>query len=70
MEYTATATPQQNEVSERTGQTLSAMVRRMPKNGDFPDNVWGELFFTAVYLSNTSPHAALGGSTPLFKMHN
>ena len=49
---------------------LATMVRCVLKDGNFPDNMWGELFFTAVYLSNRSPHAALGGATPFSKMHN
>ncbi|CAN0317868.1 unnamed protein product, partial [Scytosiphon promiscuus] len=69
LEYTATATPQQNGVSERDGRTLSTIVRCLLKDGNFPRNMWGELFFTAVYLSNRSPHAALGGATPFSKMH-
>ena len=60
MEYAATATPQQNAVSEPTGQTLATMVRCMLKDGNFPDNMWGELFFTSVYLSYRSPHAGRG----------
>ena len=49
MECTATATPQQNGVLERTGRTLSTMVQCMLKDGNFPDDMWVELFFTAVY---------------------
>ena len=41
----------------------------MLKDGNFPDNMCGELFFTTVYLSNRLPHAALGESYPFSKMH-
>ena len=69
MEYTATATPQQNGVSERDGRTLATMTRCLLKDGNFPRNMWGELFFTAVHLCNRAPHSALGGATPFLKMH-
>ncbi|CAM9568805.1 unnamed protein product, partial [Hapterophycus canaliculatus] len=70
IEYTATNTPQQNGVSERDGQTLAKIVRCLMKDGNFPPSMWGELFFTATYLCNRSPHSALGGHTPYFKMHD
>ena len=70
MEYTAAVGPQQNGVSSLTGQALSIMVRCMRKDCNFPDNVWGELFLTAVYISNRSPHAARGGATPSYHMHD
>ena len=40
------------------------------KDGNFPPSLWGELIFTAAYLSNRSPHSALGGATPYFRMQN
>ena len=40
------------------------------KDGHFPPSLWGDLIFTAAYLSNRSPHSALGGATPYFRMHN
>ena len=40
------------------------------KDGNFPPSLWGELTLTAAYLSNSSPHSALGGATPFFRMHN
>ncbi|CAN0421336.1 unnamed protein product, partial [Laminaria digitata] len=48
MGYTATATPQQNGVSERDGRALATMARCLLLDGNFPRNLWGELFFTAV----------------------
>ena len=69
VEYTATATPQQNGVSERDGRTLATITRCFLKDGNFPRNMWGELFFMAVHLSNRSPHSALGGTTPFSQMH-
>ena len=70
IEYTATNTPQQNGVSERDGQTLAQITRCVMKDGSFPPSLWGELIFTAAYLSNRSPHSALGGAMPYFRMHN
>lgn len=32
--------------------------------GNFPPLMWGELLFTAAYLSNRLPHSALGEDTP------
>ncbi|CAB1102957.1 unnamed protein product [Ectocarpus sp. CCAP 1310/34] len=69
IEYAATNTPQQNGVSERDGQTLTTITRCLMKNGAFPPTLCGELMMTAVYLSNRSPHSALGGVTPYFKMY-
>ena len=70
VEYTATNTPQQNGVSERDGQTLAQITRCLMKDGNFPPSLWGELIFTAAYLSNRPLHSALGGATPYFRMHN
>ena len=70
VEYTATNTPQQNEVSERDGQTLVQITRCLMKDGNFPPTLWGELIFTVAYLSNRSPRSALGGATTYLRMHN
>ena len=70
VEYTATSTPQQNGVSERDGQTLAQITRCLMEDGNFPPSLWGELIFTAAYLSNRSPHSALGGATSYFRMRN
>ena len=40
------------------------------KDGNVPPSLWGELIFTAAYLSKRSPHSVLGGATPYFRMHN
>ena len=70
VEYTATNTPQQNEISKRDGQTLAQITRCLMKDGNFPSSLWGKLIFTAAYLSNRSPHSVLGGATPYFRMDN
>ena len=46
----------QNGISERDGRTLATMTRCLLKDGNFPRNMWGELFFTAVRLSNRAQH--------------
>ena len=70
VEYTATNTLQQNGVFERDGQTLAQITRCLVKDGNFPPSLWGELIFTAAYLSNRSSHSALEEATPYFRMHN
>ena len=69
MEYTATATPQQNGVPERVGRTRAATMMFLFKDGNFPPNMWGEVIFTAVHLTNRSPLSALGERTRFFKIH-
>ncbi|CAB1111900.1 unnamed protein product [Ectocarpus sp. CCAP 1310/34] len=70
LEFAATNTPQEIGVSERDGQTLAAVTRALLRDGDFPKRMWGELMMTAAYLTNRTPHAALGGATPYSKMYN
>ncbi|CAB1110220.1 unnamed protein product [Ectocarpus sp. CCAP 1310/34] len=70
LEFAATNTPQEIGVSERDGQTLAAVTRALLRDGDFPKHMWGELMMTAAYLTNRTPHAALGGATPYSKMYN
>ena len=65
-----TYTPQQNGISERDGQTLAQITRCLMKDGNFPPSLWGELIFTVAYLSNRSPHSALGGATPYLRLHD
>ena len=69
IEYAATNTPQQNGVSERDGQTLAAITCCLMKDANFPPTLWGEIMLTAAYLSNRSPHAALGGDIPYSRMY-
>ena len=49
---------------------MAQITRCLMRDGNFPPSLWGELIFTAVYLSNRSPHSALGGPTQYFRMHN
>ena len=70
VENTETNTPQQNGVSERDGQTLTQITRCLMKDSSFTPSMWVELIFMAAYLSNRSPHSALGGATPYFRMRN
>lgn len=45
------------------------MVRCLPNDSGLPRSMWGELFPTAAYLANRSPHSALDSQTPYFKFH-
>ena len=67
-EMTAPATPQQNGVSERAGRTLMNIVRCLLDGANLPENLWGELCCTAVYITNRLPHVHLGNQTPYFRM--
>ena len=70
VEYAATATPQQIGISERDGCTIATFGRCLLKDGKFLPSLWGEIFFTAVFISNRSLHSTLGGISPYFKMYN
>ena len=43
--------------------------RRLNRDGALPEDMWGEMMTTTTYLANRSPHAALGGKTPLLILH-
>ena len=69
LEYASTNTPQQIGMSERVGRTLAAMVRWMLVDSGLPKFLWGELMFTAAFLGNRAPHAAIDMQSP-YKMLN
>ena len=68
-EYASIITPQQIGMSERIGRTLAAMVRCMLADGGLPKFLWGELMFTAAFLSNRVPHSAIGMQSPYKMLH-
>lgn len=71
VEHAATATPRQIRISERDGRTIATISGKcFLKGGNFSPNLWGEMFSTAVFISNRSPHSALGGVSLYFKMYN
>ncbi|CAB1102198.1 unnamed protein product [Ectocarpus sp. CCAP 1310/34] len=70
LEFAATNTPQEIGGSERDGQILAALTRALLRHGDFQKHMRGELMMTAAYLTNRTPHAALGGATPYSKVYN
>ena len=67
--FVATVTPQHVGVSERDGRTIANIARCLLKDGNYPSNLWIEMFFEAVYNSNRSPYATLHSATPHFKTH-
>lgn len=67
-EFTAPATPQQNGISERAGQTLMNMTRCLLNGAGLPLSLWGEVCCTAVHITNRLRHAHLGHATPYFRM--
>ena len=69
LEFAATNTPSQIGVSERIGPTLAVMTRSLLLDSDLPKYFWGQLMLTAAYLSNRSPHSALGMETPYKKLY-
>ena len=69
LEFAATNTPSQIGVSERNGRTLAGMARSLLLYIGLPKYLWDELILTAAYLSNRSPHSALGMQTPYKKIY-
>ena len=45
------------------------MTRSLLLDSDLPKYFWGQLMLTAAYLSNRSPHSALGMETPYKKLY-
>lgn len=62
VEYTATVTPQHNGVPEKKRRTIATITMCLLKDGNPPASLWGEMFFTAIYLRNRSPHYTLDGA--------
>ena len=52
IEFAATNTPQQIRIFERDGGTLAAMIRCLLADSGLPSFLWGELAYTATYLTN------------------
>ena len=52
-------TPQQNDVTERSNQTLMVMVRSMMSNSSLPKSLWMYALKTAMYLLNRVPSKAV-----------
>jgi hypothetical protein len=57
--------PWENGLAERSFQTLFSLSRSLLKYADLPDRIWGKAILHAVYITNRSPTAALGGIAPL-----
>ncbi len=63
-EFTVPYNPQQNGVAERKNRAIVGAARAMLHDQVLPFFLWAEACSTAVYLSNGSPHRALGNKTP------
>ena len=69
MEYTATATPQQNGVSERDGRSLATMTRYLLKDGNFPHAMWGMQFLQQSTCGTGRHIRHWEEKKPFLKMH-
>ncbi|CAB1105631.1 unnamed protein product [Ectocarpus sp. CCAP 1310/34] len=67
--FASTNTPQRIGANERIGRTLAGMVRCLLADSGLPHFLWEELFMTASYLSNRSPHSASDNVTPFKALH-
>ena len=64
-QFTIRETPQQNGVAERLNRTIEERTRAILADSGLPIDVWNEVWNTAVYIYNRSPHSALDGGIPL-----
>jgi transposase InsO family protein len=62
--YSASYSPQQNNVVERRNQTVVGMARALLKKRGMTAIFWGEAVVTTVYILNRSHTKALNGRTP------
>jgi hypothetical protein len=67
--YSASYSPQQNDVVERRNQMVVGMARTLLKQRGMFDVFWGEAVVTAVYILNRSPTKALNGRTSYEAWH-
>lgn len=63
-ELTIRETPQQNGIAERINRTLAEKARALLLTSNLPIKLWDEIWRTAVYLYNRSPHRSIGGQVP------
>jgi hypothetical protein len=61
--YSASYSPQQNNVVEQRNQTAVGMARALLKQRGMSTVFWGEAVVTAVYILNRSPTKALNRMT-------
>lgn len=59
METTIPYSPQQNGVSERMNRTLMERARAILAESGFGKEMWGEAVYTATYITNRCPTAAV-----------
>lgn len=70
LDVTTPATPQHNSTAERYFRTLFDKARALIFDSGLNKEMWGEAVFTACYLINRSPSAALDKCTPFEKWYN
>ncbi|KJZ69437.1 hypothetical protein HIM_11166 [Hirsutella minnesotensis 3608] len=68
-EPTAPRTPAQNGPAERSGGVIATQSRAMRIGANFPEELWPEIWTTAVYLHNRSPQQAINWKTPFQRLH-
>jgi transposase InsO family protein len=67
--YSASYSPQQNDIIERHNQTAVGMARALLKQREMPTVFWGEVVVTTVYILNRLPIKALNGRTSYKAWH-
>jgi transposase InsO family protein len=67
--YSASYSPQQNDIIERHNQTVVQMARALLKQRGMTAVFWGEVVVTTVYILNRSPTKVLNGRTPYEAWH-
>ena len=69
-EFTNTASPQQNGLTERYNLTLMSSARCLLAAADFHQRWWGEAILCANYMKNQCPHSSLPvNTTPFERWH-
>ena len=58
-ELTASDTSDQNDLAEQSNQTIIEKARAQQLAADLSDNLWAEVYCTAIYLVNRSPTRSL-----------
>ena len=63
-QFTARYTPQQNGISERKNRTIMEMACSILAAKDFPNEYWGEVVATAIYIMNRCPTKSVKNKVP------
>ena len=68
--FSAFYTPEQNGLTERMNQTLSALANAMLEDSKLPKSFWTDAMSTATYVTAYSPSSALSGGVPYQVLFN